>query len=54
MSNPNDTESARERARNDANRNHGPADTTSWDWQSRNAYDAELQRQRDQNNKQNG
>ena len=40
----NDTESARQQANVDFNLGRSPTNTTNWDWQSRNTYDAEYQR----------
>jgi len=45
-------EAARTQAQNDASQGKGPADTHTWDYNVANAYNAEYQRQQqNQNNK---
>jgi hypothetical protein len=42
------TEAGRQQAQIDHQHGRGGADTNGWSWQARTAYDAELQRQKDE------
>lgn len=45
------TDQARKQAENDQRNGKGPANTSNWDASSRNAYNAEYERQKQQQNK---